>query len=209
MNIYKLLLIILFFIPLGLPLYGQENPVVLKRTPEQEAAKQTEKLQQELELNQTQANQVYEINLRYARERQVSNKRSEALQRTKNKNDEIRQVLSSEQNERLENKRYERTYIETYTLNRNQPVKLGNTRTSPGFRSNQKVRVPASTDMNLRTNNRPVNPDYQPRQGSDQPTRRNTSTAPRSNQLQNNQMPTRSFNSPQRSQPSVNPNRKQ
>ena len=67
MNIYKLLLIILFFIPLGLPLYGQENPVVLKRTPEQEAAKQTEKLQQELELNQTQANQVYEINLRYAR----------------------------------------------------------------------------------------------------------------------------------------------
>ena len=95
------------------PIYSQENSVVPKRTPEQEALKQTEMLQQELNLNQNQTNQVYEINLRYARERQISNKRSEALERMKNKNAEINQVLSPEQNDRLQSKRYERTNIET------------------------------------------------------------------------------------------------
>lgn len=89
--------------------FGQENTAIPQRTPEQEATKQTEKIQQELNLTPDQTKQIYEINLRYARERQISNKRSEAMERMKNKNTEIQQVLSQEQNEKLQTKRYERT----------------------------------------------------------------------------------------------------
>ena len=94
MKFFKFVSIVLFLLTMILPIYSQENSVVPKRTPEQEAAKQTEKLQQELNLNQAQTNHIYEINLRYARERQISNKRSEALERMRNKNAEIKQVLS-------------------------------------------------------------------------------------------------------------------
>ena len=62
---------------------------VTDRTPEQEAIKQTEKLQSELKLTDEQAKIVYEINLRYARERQLSNSRSQAMERIRNKNEEI------------------------------------------------------------------------------------------------------------------------
>ena len=61
----------------------------LRATPEQEAIKQTEKLQSELKLTDEQAKIVYEINLRYARERQLSNSRSQAMERIRNKNEEI------------------------------------------------------------------------------------------------------------------------
>ncbi|MDD4971801.1 MAG: hypothetical protein PHT07_20435, partial [Paludibacter sp.] len=98
MKVFKIALFLLFFLTMNLRIQGQENSAVPKRTPEQEAAKQTEKLQQELNLNQDQAKQVYNINLRYARERQISNKRSEAMERMKNKNADIQRVLSPEQN---------------------------------------------------------------------------------------------------------------
>ena len=88
---------------------AQETPVVMQRTPEQEAAKQTEKLQQELSLTQEQVRKVYEINLRYARARQVSNTRTEAMERMKNKNADLEKVLTADQNERLQSKRYERS----------------------------------------------------------------------------------------------------
>jgi hypothetical protein len=69
---------------------------------------QTQKMQKELNLNNAQLQAIYEINLKHARERQASNSRSQALERTKNKNSEIRQVLTTDQYNRLQNKRYER-----------------------------------------------------------------------------------------------------
>ena len=74
---------------------------VTDRTPEQEAIKQTEKLQSELKLTDEQAKIVYEINLRYARERQLSNSRSQAMERIRNKNEEIQRVLSPQQYDEL------------------------------------------------------------------------------------------------------------
>jgi Spy/CpxP family protein refolding chaperone len=50
-------------------------------------------MQQELNLTTEQTQQVHEINLKYARERQVSNSRTEALQRIKNKEQDLRRVL--------------------------------------------------------------------------------------------------------------------
>jgi hypothetical protein len=173
-------------------MYSQENSAIPKRTPEQEASKQTEKLQQELNLNQEQANHVYEINLRYARERQISNKRSEALERMKNKNAEIKQILSPEQNDRLQSKRYERTYLETNTLNHNRSKNSSGFRPSSNLRTNQTNRIPTTPDMNIRNNFRPVNPNFHPRSLPDQNTRRTTTTFPSSNQNQRNSSSSRS-----------------
>ncbi len=86
----------------------QENATAPSRTPEQEAALQTQKMQQELDLNQEQIQAIYDINLKHARERQVSKSRSEALQRVKNKDAEMREVLTRDQYTRLQDKRYER-----------------------------------------------------------------------------------------------------
>ena len=186
MKFFKFASIVLFLLTMILPIYSQENSVVLKRTPEQEAAKQTEKLQQELNLNQIQANHIYEINLRYARERQISNKRSEALERMKNKNAEIKQVLSPEQNDKLQSKRYERTYIETNTLKRNLPDNTSNFKSSSNYRTNQSKRVPNSKEIHTRINLRPVNPNYHPGTQSNQNKRRSSTDVPPSNQFQHN-----------------------
>lgn len=207
MKIFKIVIIVLFIVTWGLPIYSQENTVVLKWTPEQEAAKQTEKLQLELDLNQSQANQLYEINLRYARERQISNTRSEALERTRNKNAEIKQILSPEQNDRLQSKRFERTYIETHTLNQNQYNNSTVYRTSPVYRSNQPTRIPATTDRTVRSNFRPVNPNFHPREGSYQTMRRSTPNITRTYQYQNNRTATRPMYSNPRLQ-SISPSRK-
>jgi len=129
---------------------SQENSVVPQRTPEQEAAKQTEKLQQELGLTPEQTKQVYEINLKYARERQVSNTRSEAVERMKNKNADIQKILTAEQSDRLQTKRYERSAVETASGNRNQPVGSSGFRAPADYRSTPTVRVP-SNDMNMRS----------------------------------------------------------
>lgn len=171
----KTVKIVLFLLVLTLrfPIYSQDNTVVPQRTPEQEAVRQTEKLQQELNLNSTQAKQIYEINLRYARERLISNKRSVGLERAKNKNAEIQQVLSPEQNDRLQTKRYERTSIENQNINRNQPVNSAGFRSSSDFRTNQ-------SDLNLRNNNRPVNPNFQNRNQTEQSVRRSATPAYRS-----------------------------
>jgi len=157
-------------------MYSQDNTVVPQRTPEQEAVRQTEKLQKELNLNSDQARQVYEINLRYARERQVSNKRSEGLERAKNKNIEIQQILSSEQNEKLQTKRFERSSFDTKTIIRNQSIN------SSGFRSGQ-------PDLNSRSNSRPVNSNFQNQ--TDRPVRRMTTPAYRTVPNQSNSYPNR------------------
>lgn len=86
----------------------QENATAPSRSPEQEAALQTQKMQQELDLNQEQIQAIYDINLKHARERQVSKSRSEALERVKNKDAEMREVLTRDQYIRLQDKRYER-----------------------------------------------------------------------------------------------------
>ena len=192
MKIFKIVLSVLFLLTMVLPIHSQENSAIPKRTPEQEASKQTEKLQQELNLNQEQANHLYEINLRYARERQISNKRSEALERMKNKNAEIKLILSPEQNDRLQSKRYERTYLETNTLNHNQSKNSSGFRPSSNLRTNQTNRIPTSPEMNIRNNFRPVNPNFHPRSVPDQNTRRTTTTFPSSNQSQRNSSSSRS-----------------
>lgn len=87
---------------ISFPVYIAAQTVsVTDRTPEQEAIKQTEKLQSELKLTDEQAKIVYEINLRYARERQLSNSRSQAMERIRNKNEEIQRVLSPQQYDEL------------------------------------------------------------------------------------------------------------
>jgi uncharacterized protein YifN (PemK superfamily) len=177
----KTVKIVLFLLILTLkfPIYSQDNTVVPLRTPEQEAVRQTEKLQQELNLNSNQARQIYEINLRYARERLISNKRSAGLERAKNKNTEIQHVLSPEQNDRLQTKRYERTSIENQTINRNQPTNSTGFRSSSDFRTNQ-------SDLNFRNNNRQVNPNFQNRNQNDQSIRRSTAPTYRTTQNQSN-----------------------
>ena len=141
MKTLKLLLFILFLLTLAAPVESQDNSVVQQRTPEQEASKQTEKLQQELNLTQEQLNQVYEINLRYARERQISNTRGQAVERMKNKNEDIQQILNAEQNERLQTKRYERTTIDAPSMKRNQPNMTLGFHIQTEFRSNPTFRV--------------------------------------------------------------------
>jgi predicted Holliday junction resolvase-like endonuclease len=111
----KLLKIIVLFILFLCPTlnFGQESTSIPERTPEQEAAKQTEKLQQELNLSTEQARQVHEINLKYARARKVSNTRMDAIQRIKDKEVELSRVLSEQQQSVLQNKRYERSSFQS------------------------------------------------------------------------------------------------
>ena len=103
------LVLLVFFICLQfMGVTAQDTAPAPVRTPEQEAVLQTQKMERELNLNGEQQKAIYEINLKHARERQVSNSRSQALERTKNKNSAIKQVLSHDQYDQLQNKRYER-----------------------------------------------------------------------------------------------------
>lgn len=174
-----LIFILVISLTLVMPVHSQDNTAVPQRSPEQEAVKQTERLQQELNLTSDQAKRIYEINLRYARERQISNKRAEALVRMKNKNSEIQQILNVEQNERLQSKRYERTSIQMQNLNRSVPTNSSGFRSSPDFRNGPAI-----------NNNRPVNPNFQTRTQPNQTIRRGSSpgSAPvlRSTQRQSN-----------------------
>jgi len=106
-----IILAFLFLCPTAI--FGQEAIVIPERTPEQEAAKQTEKLQQELNLSTEQARQVHEINLKYARARKVSNTRMDAIQRIKDKEVELSRVLNEQQQSVLQNKRYERSSFQS------------------------------------------------------------------------------------------------
>lgn len=104
---------------------AQENAVAPPRTPEQEASLQTTKMRQELGLSAGQAQEVYEINLRHARERQASTSRSEALKRVKNKEQELQRVLSPRQYNRLQEMRYDHpaaTSIDASVNARTRPI---------------------------------------------------------------------------------------
>lgn len=185
-NMKTVKLILLFFVLiLKLPAFSQDNTVVLQRTPEQEAVKQTEKLQKELNLNAEQAKQIYEINLRYARERLISSKRSEGLERAKNKNAEIQQVLSADQNDRLQSKRYERTSTDRQAIYNSQQVNPSGFRSTTNFRTNQ-------AELNSRNANRAVNPNFQNGNPTNRPVRTTLpSSTFRATQNQDNQNATR------------------
>ena len=105
MKLLKFISLATFLLILNVNLYSQDNTA----TPEYEATKQTEKMQQELNLSTDQVKLVYEINLRYARARQSSTSRAEAMERLKNKDADLEHVLKPEQVNRLQNKRYERS----------------------------------------------------------------------------------------------------
>ena len=99
---------IVLFLSVSIGLFAQEAINIPERTPEQEAITQTERLQRELNLNAEQAKEVYDINLHYARQRQLSNSRAEATQRIRQKNDDLRRVLNDDQYDKLQNKHYSR-----------------------------------------------------------------------------------------------------
>ncbi|MCE5332078.1 MAG: hypothetical protein LLF95_08040 [Bacteroidales bacterium] len=138
MKFLKIILLALSVISLNINVYSQDNNAMPERTPEQEAAKQTEKLQQELNLSAEQIQQVQEINLKYARARKTSNSRSDALKRIKNKDADLQKVLNPEQYKQLQNKRYERSSFQSPTTDRDFPAN------SSGFKpeSNNKTHQP-------------------------------------------------------------------
>ncbi|HBY52219.1 MAG TPA: hypothetical protein DEH15_07185 [Marinilabiliales bacterium] len=189
------------FITLGTTQEPAPAPV---RTPEQEAALQTQKMQKELNLNNNQLQSIYEINLKHARERQVSNSRSKALERSKNKNSEIRQVLTPDQYNRLQDRRYERYPVDgsinnrttTPQQQRTQPAseRRSETVTPRVNRENLQNRTPAVRQQTPNTNTRTaapssnrniqVNPSV--RNNNQVPTRGTTTTRPPSNNSGNN-----------------------
>lgn len=128
-----------------------QSTSVTDRTPEQEATKQTEKLQKELNLTAEQVKHVYDINLKYARERKQSNRRTDAVTRIKKKNEEISRVLSEKQNDELLSKR-----------TRVQSVEIGGerryTRTDPTNRTDN-VRRQSQDSYQRRPYDRPVRTD--------------------------------------------------
>lgn len=95
-------LLLALYVSLGV---SAQSTSVNDRTPEQEAALQTEKLQKELNLTPEQAKSIYEINLRYAHERRQSNKRADAVNRIGKKNEEINRVLNQKQHQELQSRK--------------------------------------------------------------------------------------------------------
>ncbi len=201
MKLMKIILFVFLMLCSIVSDFGQDSSIAPQRTPEQEAAKQTEKLQQELNLSQEQAKQVYEINLKYARERQISNTRSEAMERMKNKNADIQRVLNDEQNMRLQSKRYERSGYDSPATNRSLPSGASGVRSSE-YRSTPIQRTPA-TDNILRNNYRPSTREST--RSSDNQIVRKSTTPSRVPNYNNNQSSGRSSNesyyAPRRTEP--------
>lgn len=209
MKIIKNIFFVLSLTCLVLPVYSQENTSTPERTPEQEASRQTEKLQQELNLTDEQSRKVYEINVRYERQRQISNSRSEAMERIKNKNADMQKVLTEEQNSRLQSKRYERTTIDLPSSMRN-PQKLNSSGYSPTTQYRTRTSSPVtSTDRSVRSNFRGTNTQNPGRTEYPQSVRRSTPTTRETPGIQNNPS-TRSavapsYNPPTRTQPTSSP----
>lgn len=209
----KLLKIVSAFILLimAYPVCSQDNVVIPEHTPEQEAIKQTERLHRELHLTTEQANRIYEINLRYARERQLSNTRSEAVERIKNKDAEVQQILSHEQNEKLRTKRYQHTTTRLAGITRNRPINsspfLGsqNTRTTPSVRT-------TGTYHLVRSQFSPSTQVMQPRTQLPQTVRRSTMSESRHHPTQGSPSSVRSSapaqpSAPRRTETRSNPSR--
>ncbi|MCM1034011.1 MAG: hypothetical protein NC038_01655 [Paludibacter sp.] len=76
---------------------AQSENVHCMRSAEDEAEKQTEMMQRELQLTPAQRDSVYAINLKYAEARRISNTRGEALERLNAMDAELKEVLTPEQ----------------------------------------------------------------------------------------------------------------
>jgi len=150
-RIKKILFILLLTI--SAPVFvAAQSMSISDRTPEQEAAKQTEKLQKELNLSAEQTNKIYEINLRYARARQQSGRRSDAMERIKNKDNEIKRELSPNQYNQLTTKRMEVQSVEV-------GEKVRYTRTNPQNRieTNRSRRQSSESEINTGRSSRQTN----------------------------------------------------
>lgn len=102
-----------------LRVYGQ--PMCF-RTAEEEAEKQTEMMQHELELTQAQRDTIYLINLKYAKARRISNTRAEMLARITKKTEELKGVLTAEQYHQYMNCQLENGNKRVVPVIRKQPV---------------------------------------------------------------------------------------
>lgn len=172
-NCFKIMIFILLTISLiaflPLPLVAQDTQMAPVRAPEQEATIQTERMQRELQLNSEQAQLIYEINLRHARERKVANSRTQAVERVRVKDQEIQQVLTREQYSRLQEMRQNRsTTIDPFgnrpisTQPRTRPVVSGSS-APPAVRvnpSNENVRriTPGNVSPGHRTGSNAAEP---------------------------------------------------
>lgn len=180
MKFLKLFLFSFLLMQFNIIVYGQENTAMPERSPEQEAVKQTEKLQSDLQLNSDQLKQVHEINLKYARERQNSNTRSDALKRIKDKDEDLQRVLNSEQYNKLQHKRYDRSSFQSPAINSNRFENTNNQRVNSNPRT-----TPSSSYRTPENNNtRSSAPNTYQRKG-DQPainnSTNNRSATPRTN----------------------------
>ncbi|MBP6609749.1 MAG: hypothetical protein KA206_01515 [Paludibacter sp.] len=147
MNFLKIILLILVIGYLS-PVSSQENNSIPDRTPEQEAARQTEKLQQELQLTPEQIRKAHEINLKYARARKVSNSRSESIQRIKDKETDLLRILDSKQRSLLQSKRYERS---SFNMSENEALKSKSDNSNPNARSANETQRSTSERENAKT----------------------------------------------------------
>lgn len=77
--------------------WGQSENGRYARSAEEEAEKQTEMMQRELQLTQEQRDTIFRINLKYAKARRISNTRGEALDRLNKMDGELKQILTAEQ----------------------------------------------------------------------------------------------------------------
>lgn len=82
----------------------QDNDCQPQRKPEEIARKQTEMLIRELSItDSSKIDALYNVHLKYARIRQISNTRAEDLERLQQLYSELKQILTPEQYERFMN----------------------------------------------------------------------------------------------------------
>jgi hypothetical protein len=174
----RFLLNIIFILSFCVNIFAQEAAKVPERSAEQEATVQTEKLQKELDLDEKQTQEVYEINLRYARERQKSNTRTEAVERIKNKEDDMRKVLTDDQFQHLQDKRSEVSTSRSGSTPTPPP-------TSTGLRQNEQQKPEVSTQRRTTQQRTPEESRQQGTSTSEQ------STATRENRQAQSAQPTR------------------
>lgn len=191
--------IIKFFINFGVMLLlcfqmEAQEANMPERTAEQEAARQTERLHQEVNLTADQEKKVYEINLKYARERMVNSSRRESLERSKTKEQELNQVLTHDQSNRLDEKRVERSVYQSVINSRN--ITTTNDVPENNAPTNTRTERPSQNTGNVRTDFRQAettgtrsnapNVESDRNQRSASPSSQRTYTAPQRNTSSSN-----------------------
>lgn len=145
-------------------LLNAQGSSIASRTPEQEARKQTEKLQEELNLGDEQVKSVYDVNLKYAKERKESNTRSDAMNRIRKKDEDLKKILNSVQYKKLKSKR---NGVKSVEIDGKQRYTNSNRSSSENFKSRY------STSKPLSTRKRSLNNNERNRYGEERPVRSN------------------------------------